>query len=126
MIVLNYEDQSVSVTRGDAASFPIQVLDGGEIRKFSPGEVVRISVYGKKDAQQVYLRKDFAVTEETDTVQISLTKQDTKFGDVISKPTVYWYEVELNPDTDPKTVIGYDEDGPKIFQLLPEGGEVTA
>lgn len=35
----------------------------------------------------------------------------------------YWYEVELNPETEAQTIIGYDEDGPKIFRLYPEGDD---
>jgi hypothetical protein len=50
-----------------------------------------------------------------------LSKEDTKIGKKVNKPVDYWYEVELNPDTYPQTIVGYDEDGAKIFKLYPEG-----
>jgi hypothetical protein len=57
-------------------------------------------------------------------VTIFLDGKDTKFEDLISKPKDYWYEVELNPDAHPQTIIGYGEDGPVLFKLFPEGAEV--
>ena len=59
-------------------------------------------------------------------VEIYLTEEDTKIGEVISKPKDYWYEVELNPDEEPQTIIGYDEDGAKIFKLFPEGDDIES
>ena len=118
------DDLSIYVTRGDIVSFSVEAEDAGENYVFQPGDVVRIKVYGKKDAETVYLVKDFPVLTASQSVDIYLTEQDTKFGDVISKPTDFWYEVELNPDTDPQTIIGYDEDGAKVFKLFPEGDDV--
>ena len=57
-------------------------------------------------------------------VEIFLHGAETKFGEVINKPVDYWYEVELNPETKPQTIIGYDEDGAKVFKLFPEGRDV--
>ena len=54
---------------------------------------------------------------------ISLNKEDTTIGDIINTPIDYWYEVQLNPETNPQTIIGYDENGAKIFRLYPEGVE---
>jgi hypothetical protein len=82
-----------------------------------------MKVFEKKACNCVVLTQDFRVTEATDKVDITLTSEDTTIGDTISKPVDYWYEVELNPMTAPQTIIGYDEDGPKVFKLFPEGGE---
>lgn len=123
MFVLN-DDLSIYVTRGDIVYFDVTAVQDGKAYPFQAGDVVRIKVFGKKDAETVVLQKDFPVTETTDTVQIYLTKEDTKFGEVISKPKDYWYEVELNPFSDPQTIIGYDEDGAKVFKLFPEGDDV--
>lgn len=98
-------------------------MDGAKYT-FQPGDVVRIKVFAKKDCEDVVLQKDFGVEEATETVAILLDESDTKFGEVISKPRDYWYEVELNPDTDPQTIVGYDEDGPKVFKLFPEGKDI--
>lgn len=123
MFTLN-DDLSIYATRGDIVFFSVTAEDNGVAYKFQPGDVVRIKVYGKKDAENVVLQKDFPVTEEREAVEIYLAEQDTKFGDVISKPTDYWYEVELNPYNNPQTIIGYDEDGAKIFKLFPEGDDI--
>lgn len=98
----------------------------GKAYTFHPGEVLRIKVYGKKDAESVMLQKDFPVTAVTQSVDIILDKNDTKIGEVISKPKDYWYEVELNPGDNPQTIIGYDEDGPRVFKLFPEGDDIPA
>ena len=122
MFVVN-EDMSIYLTRGDVAAFSLTADNNGESYEFQPGDVVRLTVYGRKDAENVLLQKDFPVLEATTSVQIFLAEADTRLGDVISKPTDYWYEFELNPDTFPQTIIGYDEDGAKIFRLYPEGNE---
>ena len=123
MFVVN-EDNSIYATRGDIVFFSVTAEDDGKPYKFQPGDVVRIKVYGKKDAESVVLQKDFPVLEITESVEITLTEQDTKIGEVISKPRDYWYEVELNPFTNPQTIIGYDEDGAKVFKLFPEGDDI--
>ena len=123
MFIVN-EDNSIYVTRGDIVYFSVAAENNGKPYKFQAGDVVRIKVYGKKDAENVVLQKDFPVFDITESVEIYLTEEDTKFGDVISKPTDYWYEVELNPYDNPRTIIGYDEDGAKIFKLFPEGDDV--
>lgn len=123
MFVVN-EDMSIYCTRGDAGGFYVQATFQGEPYTFRNGDVVRLKVFGKKDCENVVLEKSVTVSEETTQAEIFLDGEDTKFGDVISKPTDYWYEVELNPDTKPQTIIGYDEEGAKIFKLFPEGKDV--
>lgn len=121
------DDLSIYLTRGDAAviDFGVRKKDG-EAYTFQPGDVVRIKVFGKKSCDSVVLQKDFPVMEATDSVEILLTSEDTKIGELIHKPFDYWYEVELNPLTHPQTVVGYDEDGAKVFRLFPEGKDVDA
>ena len=118
------EEYTINATRGDVVVLSVSAEDDGKLYTFRPGDVVRIKVYGKKNAENVVLQKDFPVTDETAEVQIVLTEEDTKIGDVISKPVDYWYEVELNPFTLPQTIIGYDGDGAKIFRLYPEGADI--
>lgn len=121
------DDLSIYVTRGDILCFTVDAVDEdtGNPYEFQPGDIVRMKVYGKKDAENVVMQKDFPVAAKTDSVGIFLTESDTKIGDVISKPTDYWYEIELNPFTNPQTIIGYDEDGAKIFKLFPEGRDLV-
>lgn len=121
MFVIN-EDLSINITRGDAVAFSVGALIGEEEYTFKEDDVVRFKVFEKKNCEEVVLKKDITVSGETTRVQIALDSDETKMGGVISKPTEYWYEVELNPDTYPQTIIGYDENGAKVFKLYPEGG----
>lgn len=122
MFVINNDDLSINITRGDAAVFSVGANIGETEYTFKEGDVVRFKVFEKKDCADVVLKKDITVSEATSRVQIALDSDETKIGGVISKPVVYWYEVELNPDTYPQTIIGYDENGAKLFTLYPEGG----
>lgn len=119
------EDKSIYVTRGDIASISLTAKnkEDGSDYTFKKDDVVRFTVYGRKDAERVLLQKEIPILEDSAAVQVFLAEEDTRIGEVISKPTDYWYEVELNPDTYPQTIIGYDEEGPKIFRLYPEGNE---
>jgi hypothetical protein len=117
------EDLSIYATRGDVVLMDVEATFNGTPYTFQVGDLVRIKVYKKKKATDVVLEKDFPVTSETQVVQIYLSEEDTKIGEVISKPTDYWYEVELNPHSEPQTIIGYDEDGAKVFKLFPEGAD---
>lgn len=119
------EDLSIYATRGDIVFFFVTADDNGTVHKFQPNDVVRVKVSTKKNCESVVLQKDFVVEAETDRVDIFLTGEDTKIGDVISKPVDLWYEIELNPLTNPQTIIGYDDDGAKIFKLFPEGADLT-
>ena len=124
MFVIN-EDLSIYITRGDAATLSVSADFNGAPYEFKPEDVVRFKVFTKKDCEDVVLKKDTVVTEATSTVDVHLGREDTNIGDVISKPVDYWYEVELNPETYPQTIIGYDENGAKVFKLFPEGGAVN-
>ena len=123
MFTIN-EDNSIYATRGDTVFFWAKAEQDGNRYKFQPGEVLRMKIYGKKDAENVVLQKDFPVTEVTEAVEIYLSKTDTKFGEVISKPRDYWYEIELHHVDEVQTILGYGEDGPALFRLMPEGDEV--
>jgi hypothetical protein len=114
---------SIYLTRGDAVSITLNAQDNGESYTFRAGDLVRFKVFEKKACHCVVLQKDVRVENNVEAVTIALTAEDTKIGEEISKPTDYWYEVELNPEIQPQTIIGYDEDGAKVFRLYPEGGD---
>ena len=123
MFTMN-EDLSIYATRGDVVFFSVTADDNGIRYKFQPGDIVRMAIYGKKEAESCVMQKDFPVTEVTEKVFIYLDEEDTKIGEIISKHKDYWYEIVLNPDTIPQTIIGYDEDGAKVFRLFPESNEI--
>lgn len=117
------DDMSIYVTRGDIVLVDVTAEFEEKPYTFQPGDLLRIKVFKKKKCEEVVLEKDFPVTAVTQMVQIFLSGEDTKIGDTISKPVDYWYEVELNPLSEPQTIIGYDEDGAKVFKLFPEGAD---
>jgi hypothetical protein len=119
------EDKSIYLTRGDIANITVSAnTSAGTPYTFKKGDIVRFKVFKRRDCGCVELQKDTEVTEEKQEVNVFLSGSDTKIGELISKPTNYWYEVELNPDTAPQTIIGYDEDGEKVFRLYPEGSDL--
>lgn len=123
MFVIN-DDMSIHATRGDVVFFTVTAEDNGIDYEFQQGDVLRMQIYGKKDAESVVMSKTFNIESACKEYVIYLSGEDTKIGEVISKPTDYWYEIELNPFTDPQTIVGYDDNGAKIFKLLPEGGDM--
>lgn len=92
-----------------------------DVYVFNKGDIVRFKVYEKNRPELVVIEKDITVDSEIHEVTIQLNRDDTKIGDLINKPKDYWYEIELNPETMPQTIIGYDIKGPKVFRLYPEG-----
>lgn len=122
MFKIDSKTKQIDITRGDAAIFEIQALNiDGSNYTFKVNDVIRFKVFKRRDCGCVEIKKEVTVMVETTKVEIELTKDDTKIGDIINKPVNYWYEVELNPETFPQTIIGYDSDGEKIFRLYPEG-----
>ena len=125
MFLINDDDMSIYLTRGDTALFPVYAMKSETERYvFQPGDVVRFKVFEKKACENVVLQKDFGIEEETEFATIQLDERETKIGEVISKPKDYWYEIELNPFTEPQTIVGYDDDGAKVLKLFPEGADV--
>ena len=116
------DDLSIHITRGDIGVIEVTAKnDDGTDCTFNVGDVVRLGIFTKKNFSSLLLQKDVIVEEESEAVQISLNKEDTRLGNIINSPVNYWYEIQLNPDTQPQTIIGYDEQGAKIFKIYPEG-----
>lgn len=116
------KDKTICLTQGDVANIEISAsLQDGKVYSFQPGEIVRFIICKKQNCGTIYLKKEIEVTKEEKVVSIQLIPEDTRF-EKINIPTEYWYEVELNPYTNPQTIIGYDEAGEKIFRIYPEGG----
>ena len=116
-------DNTIHLTRGDVANLVVSASSEDKDYEFQMGDVVRFKVFKKRDCGCVELQKDVVVSATTKKIDIYLNGEDTKIGDLISKPTNYWYEIELNPDTTPQTIIGYDDAGEKVFRLYPEGSD---
>lgn len=121
MFVVN-EDLSVSLNRGDAGIIKIPRVVSGKY-EVNAGDILKLRIFRKKNCDGVLLVKEYLISEATEHIELALTGSDTKIGDIINKPTTFWYEIEQNPDTNPQTIVGYDENGPKIFMLYPEGND---
>ena len=119
------EKGNIYVTRGDMLPLAVDALNADKSAyNFKIGEIIRVKIMEAGNVKNVLLQKDFTVEAEGTVVNIDLTSEDTRIGELINKPHEYWYEIELNPDT-PKTmtIIGYSkEKGAALFVLLPEGG----
>lgn len=117
-------NKTIHLTRGDIATISVSASEATNpdaLYIFKPGDIVRFMVLKKKDCNSILLSKCVEVLEDTEVVDITLATEDTKTFNALNKPEDYWYEIELNPDTEPQTIVGYDQDGPKIFRLYPEG-----
>ena len=115
-------DKTICITRGDIANLDVSAkLKDGLPYLFHKGDVVRLQIFKKNECASVVVKKDVVVAEECESVDIYLTSADTRFGEAFNRPVEYWYEVVVNPDTAPKTIIGYDKQGPKVFCIYPEG-----
>ena len=113
------EDNTIYLTSGDKAQIPFGIED----YQFQIDDIVKLKVYNKNQLnQEPVLAKEVTVTEQTDTVYIPLKSEETKIGEMCNRKTTYWYEITLNEE---ETPLGFDEDGAKLFILLPEGKEET-
>lgn len=124
--MLEIKDKNIQITRGNYLPLTVPLTNAdGTAFTCQIGDIVRFKVFEKKNVENVLLEKDFTIQEECQELNLELTADDMKIGELIDKPTDYWYEIELYPDT-PKTqtVVGYDKKtGPAILTLLPEGGD---
>lgn len=116
---------TIKVNRGDVLNLSLSTeLEDGSTYTFHNGDKIVFSIYEKgKMSDNAVLIKEINVVTETETVDIGLTNEETKIGELINKPVTYWYEVELN---DQYTIIGYDDEtGAKEFVLYPEGSKIS-
>lgn len=115
---------TIMLNRGDVLNLTLTLKnEDGTTYTFASGDKIVFSIYNKNQmSAEAILLKTINVASATESVDITLTSEETKIGELINKPVEYWYEIELN---DQYTVIGYDEDGAKVFKLFPEGSKVA-
>lgn len=127
MFKINDETKLIEITRGDIGGINLSVED----YTFKTNDTIQLNIYNARRMNRPpVFTKEWVVTEATETFNIQLSSQDTKFGEMKSRPIDYWYEIQLNGN---QTIIGFDDEknedskkGEKIFRLYPEGylGEV--
>lgn len=124
--MIEIKGKNIEIVRGNYLPLTVKTKNAdGTDYLFQPGDVLRFKVFERKNVDNVFLEKDFEISEASTEVLIELTADEMKIGELIDKPKDYWYEIELHPDT-PKTqtIVGYEkEEGPAILTLLPEGGD---
>lgn len=107
------QDKEIEINRGDRGTIKLINKRGN----FNIGDKLKFSIVDKKEYNNVIFQKVFTITENGNFAYITLTKEDTTIGEVISKKKEYWYEIEYNGDL---TILGFDDDGAKKFILYPE------
>lgn len=106
----NYEESSVSLETLSMVYY-----------NFQNGDKLIFNIYEKNGYNKSPLvTKETIVEEAGISADISLTAEDTTFGNPVNKPTIFWYDITLNDDM---TVIGYDEDDAKEFIEYPAKGD---
>lgn len=126
MIKYDKFTKQIQMNRGDSTTFKVSAKDtSGNIYTFKVGEKVKFAITEKKDEDNVVFSKTIDVDEEGYYVYIPISSEESKIGEIINKPTTYWYEISvLTLNNEIQTIIGYDDEGAKEFILNPEAGDV--
>ena len=128
MFRVDKETKNIYCTRGDRGTIRLKNTTN-ESGLFNVNDKFKFSVVEKNNYNNVLFQKEYVVLETSDTFDITLTEEDTRFYEIISKDTHFNYEIEYNNDI---TIIGYHEytnERGKIkytapeFVLLPEAAE---
>ena len=113
----------ILINRGDIGIIDLTIpISKEENYEFEQGDVITFAVYKTNSYQKdPIIYKEVIVEEDGQTVvTIELDAEDTKVGPVINMPAQYWYEIQLNKE---QTILGFDDKGPKMFILFPEGSD---
>ena len=116
----------IETNRGDVLGLVVKTNNSdGSPYEFQVGDVIRFKLMEKSNVENIILQKDVQVEEVCESVLLQIPSQEMKIGELINKPVEYWYEIELNPDTEmTMTILGYTKkSGPRILTLTPEGGD---
>lgn len=115
-------DKEIRINRGDRLLIAFSIDNGDDKYTFKNGDKIKFSVYRKKELDKPpVLQKEFTPTVGSDSVDIDISSENMKIGEMTNKPIEYWYEIELNGE---ETIIGYDSDGAKRLILYPEGADL--
>lgn len=114
-------DKEIHINRGDRLLIDFSIDNQDEKYTFKDGDKIIFSIYGKKELNKSpILRKEIIPQTGSTNVDIDISGEEMKIGEMSNKPQEYWYEIELNGDD---TIIGYDDDGAKKIILYPEGAD---
>ena len=109
----------IKCPRGDAGYIDIRKSDSEDNTEiFSKGDKVIFSIKNNFSEPEVILRKTVDVEEDTETVRIEFSHEDTLIGDLITNYMDYEYDINVN---NKDTILGHDDSGAKIFRVYPTG-----
>lgn len=126
MIKYDKFTKQIQINRGDSTTFRVSAKDSaGNTYTFKVGEKVKFAITERKNEDNVVFSKEITVDTEGAIVNIPISSEESKIGDIINKPVIYWYEISvLTLNNEIQTIIGYDDNGAKEFILNPEAGDV--
>ena len=122
------EGTTIKVTRGDSCTISIRskTLDDNNEQVpyiFKPGDCITFGIYNRKKLNESpILYKKIIVESDSEIIDFCLSSADTKLGEMLNKPSTYWYEIQLNNE---KTLLGYDDNGAKLLIIYPEGDDLN-
>lgn len=125
MVKYDKSTKQIQMNRGDSTTLKINAKDSnGNNYEFKQGEKINFVITERKNVENVVFSKTITVAEDSYNVDFPITSEESKIGELINKPVVYWYEISVEmSNNDIQTIIGYDEDGAKEFVLNPEASE---
>ena len=112
-------NKNIYLNRGDAIT--IVLVNNSDT--FKANDYIKFRVCEQGDLLNVVLTKTVNIDAQHagSEVKIELTSEDTRIGEPFKNGSrIYWYEIELNGEI---TLVGYDNDGPKLFTIWPEAVE---
>ena len=116
--MLKIKNKTIHLNRGDSAN--IQVACNNSV--FEADQKLCLYVMEAGNCENIILNKEATLEANSNTATISLSAEDTKS---LTEPfslgaKEFWYELEMQSGEERTTLVGYDEDGPKLFILYPE------
>lgn len=125
MIKYDSFTKQIQINRGDSTTLKISAKDSnGDPYEFKVGEKIKFAITERKNEENVIFSKTITVDTAGYNVNIPISSEDTKIGEIINKPITYWYEISvLTLNNEIQTIIGYDDTGAKEFILNPEAAE---
>ena len=113
--MFKFTNNTFHVTRGDSGSITIAYKDGSVLPN-----TICFRVYGKDDLNSdPIINKELAIDSGSTSYDLYIYGEDTmQMENPENGKEEYWYELKIGPTN---TVLGYDEQGAKIFYLYPTG-----
>ncbi len=112
MTEIDKDTKQVYHQRGDKLVYPIEY----DFKKY---DVISFAIYSaRKLNEKPIVFEKFTIDKDCDSYTIEIDFETMKIGNMLNRKKDYWYEISLN---DEKTLVGFTDETPAYFTLLPEG-----